>query len=226
MSALSAFIDCASGSAGDVTATGNQHARYLIDRPTITDPNTTAQANLRSSWGKVQQAWDALTTAQRLAWSQHAATYTLTTHSFCPHPHVLTGRQDFFRTNVPNHYFRGSTIANAPTAGNTAFAPMRLTYVRGVFPQPRPRLFFDVNDEWNNLTGSALLVQISAPVPDTWNFYERAFLFRRVVNTGGVSPARFTYNIPINTNQRLFCKVRAITGDGRVSKNMHIPSTP
>jgi len=224
--ALSSLLGRSSGSAGGVTATGNQHARYFIARPAHTDPNTVPQRFMRTAMTRIAARWELLTVPQKLAWERHAEVSQRVKHNFANTPVHLTGRIAFCRHNIPRYEFTGSFVTGPPNRlGEVAFGPVRLTYTRGVFPQPNLKLTFETDDEWNQTPNSFLLVHITVPVPATWNFYERAFLFRRTVSQA-TSPASFTYNLVIGTNQRLFCKVRAITSDGRTSKAMHVRSTP
>lgn len=224
--ALSSLLGRSSGSAGGVTATGNQHARYFIARPAHVDPATVPQKFMRTQMTRVHQQWNLLPLATKQAWDRHAEASQRVKHNFANTPVHLTGRVAYFRHNLPRREFTNTVTAGPPNRlGETAFGPVRLKYTRGVFPQPNLQLFFETDDEWNQSLNSWLLVHITVPVPDTWNFYERAFFFRRTV-TLATSPASFTYNLLIGTNQRLFCKVRAITHDGRTSKAMHVRSTP
>lgn len=88
-----------SGSFGGLTASRNRGGQYLRRRAMPTNPNTTAQQNVRNSFGQAMTRWSSiLTESQRAGWRTYAENVAWT--DSLGQSIKLTGAQMYARTNT------------------------------------------------------------------------------------------------------------------------------
>ncbi|MEE8539995.1 MAG: hypothetical protein V3S54_09265 [Woeseiaceae bacterium] len=111
-----------SGSIGGTVFSRNRGGSYMRLRTIPTDPNTTAQQNVRAILASQSQAWAALTIAQRAAWENFADQNPIT--DVLGESVLLSGHQSFVKLNSRLDFDDQATllvppIVVAPTALDT-----------------------------------------------------------------------------------------------------------
>ena len=108
------FITRASGSVGDVVASHNRGGQYLRERVDPVQPDTTAQLDARSAMSQASQNWrNALDDDERSGWRLYAANSPRV--NALGAAIVLTGHQQFCRSNMLRHYLDKSLALVPPT---------------------------------------------------------------------------------------------------------------
>lgn len=220
MQYLSELTTQASGSAGGVVASHNQHARYLRARTYPVDPLTLRQAYMRTSFRGLSIRWtDHLTDAQRAGWDTYAANVVM--RNALGDPIHLTGRHHFFRSNLAITQGMPGIIPrlNAPTIFNlSSHSPV--AYTADAMTQ-LIRGWFNVADAWNNEFGGFLFVFQSRPQAPTVNFWAGPYCYlgRLAGNLTfpPISPVNLTSNYPLRAGQRLHLACRTVRADARVT---------
>ena len=98
---------------GGQVASKNKAGSYLKNKVTPTNPNTTAQADVRANLTIVSRSWSALTPAEREAWNAYAAQYPYV--DIFGDSKYLTGFAYFVKCNL-NLLNAGSATINTPPA--------------------------------------------------------------------------------------------------------------
>lgn len=231
--AISPLTSCLSGSIGDLTATGNQYARYCIDKINPVQPGTSAQGRVLAAMKNAIVAWKALTPLQRASWDPYAASVRVPAR--CRHDGInLTGRDWYVGQFILRQLFGGSSPASGPTVlTRPSFSPLEIRYSVGFAPPPPLtfRVFFDATDEWVSETGARLLIYQSPPVPDHLNAWYGTYRFHYALLGSASSPptSPATINLAFGlvppAGTRLFWKVRVIRADGRYTSRFRPAAT-
>jgi len=228
---LSAITTQASGSAGGVTASHNQHARYLRARTTPTDPATGRQRWMRGRFAMLSSAWTGwLTPAQRHAWDTYAVNVLM--RNALGDPIHLTGRHHFFRSNLATRMILPplSVRRDAPTIFNKG--QHSAINVKAGYITSEVRVYFAQDDAWNTELGGFLTVFESRPQSLSINFWAGPYTYLGAVpgNPDFPEPGVYSFqsNYRILPDQRIFFRVQTLRADARVSPDdrMHYDATP
>ena len=222
MQYLSEITTQASGSAGGVTASHNQHARYLRARSYPTDPKTFRQRVMRNAFRSTSTLWsDILTPAQRQAWDNYAANVPLP--NALGDRVLLTGRHHFMAVNLYIIALPGTQTAklNAPTIFDRS-AHTNPTYT-GEATDNFIRVYYDNTEQWAIETGGWICWRISLPQSSTINFYKGPYRLIAAAQgrDGGGLPVPGTIYTPtfLVEGQRFFFQARTLTKDGRLASS-------
>jgi len=217
--ALSSLINCPSGSADAVTATGNQYARYYIVRPTITDPGTTKQLTVRAAMTAAAVDWNNLPLATKDRWDRYADQVLMPGH--CGSKIRLTGRTHFCRSVIVQRLYRPTMQLGPPGPFTQAsFSPVVIRYFAGVLPQPQVRVTYNPLDGWATEVGGMFTIAYTNPVPLALNAWYGPYANRVAIHgIAGIPSGTFFFKPGFNiaNNQRVFFLVRAVRADARIS---------
>lgn len=221
---LSPLITYASGSAGDVVASRNQHGPYLRARTTPTDPSTPRQDRVRFRWALVADRWvRILTSDQRKLWNDYAAQRVV--HSSRLRETRLSGQQAYQRAN----YSRVTRALGFVDEPPTTYADPIWTTPFDVIDTRGGVILFSIDntDEWANTDLSALVTFVSNGRPSTVNFHKTPFRRARVIRGFEATPPAVTHAMPDpwgnpGADRRWF-RTLVFLGDGRVSSPRILP---
>lgn len=104
----------ASGSVGGTVFSRNRGGAYVRNRSVPSNPNTTAQQVARANLAARSQEWQALTAAQREAWTEWARQHPIT--NALGAQILMSGAQAYSRLNTRINTAGGTLITVPPTA--------------------------------------------------------------------------------------------------------------
>lgn len=117
------LIPPSSGSVAGTTYSRNRYGQYIRTRATPVNPNSVAQALVRSRFTTVAQGWRNLTAGARQAWQQYADTHPLI--DSLGQAKVLSGSAQYQSTNLLRlaaGLSISSVVPTPPTGSLNAFA--------------------------------------------------------------------------------------------------------
>lgn len=211
----SALLASLSGSMNGMTAARNRYGAYLRNRTIPVNPRTIAQESARDRMTQLVTAWrDALSASERTAWENYAANSPVTNR--VGDRVYLTGLACYVRLNALRLQAGQARRAQAPTAfgeialGDLSSAVTASATTANVHVDP------PTGATWCTASGY-MLVACSPPQPTSVNFY--AGPFRYAASVDGTATACTVSNPygPANAGTKVFVRVRAFSGDGRVT---------
>ena len=167
----SALVTQMSGSVGGMTGASNRGGLYLRARGVPSNPNSSAQQDVRSRLSVVSKLWSGITDEQRAAWGAYAASIAWT--DSLGSSITLTGQQAFNRVNtlVLQAGFL-TTLSEAPLVGASISLGNESVAVDGAN--------FEVSGTspgtWHTAAGR-LLVFAAAPVSPGTSAFHGAYRF-------------------------------------------------
>lgn len=220
MQYLSDLTTQASGSAGGVVASHNQHVRYLRARTIPVDPATPYQRHVRARFRTLSAYWFwQVGDRGRQLWEDYAKNVPV--KNALGDTVYLTGRHHFIRINMAFTWIRPllplfllpPTKTSLPAIGQVTF---------GWQPSlPRILVYFDNTQRWAREIGGFLAVYQSSPRAQTINFFKGPWRWCNEVKGNPfippTSPQVFTSSYPIAPSSRIFFQYRALRADARVS---------
>lgn len=220
MQYLSELTTQASGSCGGVTASHNQHVRYLRARTIPVDPATPAQIRMRTRFAHMSICWSRLLSqAQRDEWDVYARNVTMT--NALGDPSHWTGRHHFFRTNLVREFARPPALSQfrAPTIFNVSSnTPPYFT------AGPAPgyvRIHFDHADAWRHELQGFLLIYEARKQIDTVTFWKGPYHFLAYIQGDPMLPPNSPIGLrPLGLHtprDRYFFRTITTRADGRVA---------
>lgn len=220
MQYLSELTTQASGSAGGVTASHNQHTRYIRARKVPVDPATTRQRVVRSHFRTASFLWlNTLSPADRASWDVYAANVMLP--NALGEPVHMTGRHHFFRTILAKYMATQplDVVRAAPTVFNLgANTPPTFTAEPAV---NRIRCYFDETDAWRNEGQGFLLIYFAPQQTASVNFFKGPFYFEASLEGSTLFPPQSGVVIRllgfVSPGTRFFFRTITIRADGRVT---------
>jgi len=201
---VSALCGPLSGSAGDVTATGNQHRRYCIARTGHADPATGSQLSIRAALTTCSTRWAAATEAQRANWHKYADSVPVRTRL---NPRTfISGREHWLRAAIPRLLNTlTTTMARRPSLSKCGFHPPRFVWdVDG----STCSVYFDDQAPWCFEASAAMLIRHSVKLDPNLTWFDRAHRSRFVINGSSLVPP---------TSPRLIASVPAVIDGSQVS---------
>jgi hypothetical protein len=215
----SPIITQASGSIGGATYSRNRGGMYIRARAVPTNPNSPQQQTVRTAVAALVNAWNnVLTPAQRLVWDTYAEnTPVLNTLG---EPVNVGGLGMYIRGNVPALQAGLARIDDGPTVFNT-----------GEYTEPvvgaisaggnTMSLAFTNTDAWASEDDAAMLVLISRGQNPSKNYFKGPYRYAGKIdgNSGAppASPASIDLPFAVAVGQKVFCQVRVVRADGRLS---------
>ncbi|MCH8992650.1 MAG: hypothetical protein IIA44_13015 [Acidobacteria bacterium] len=212
----SQILTQASGSIGGITASHNRGGMYFRARAIPTDPNTPAQATIRSIFSALVDRWSSiLTSVQRGSWDVYADLVPLP--GPLGDPITVSGFNHFVRSNVPRSRATRPIVDTAPPFPTLGL--MGLVAVTSVSAATQAVTFtFDDTDLWNVADGFGQ-VQHSRGQNNSINFFRGPYRQAGFFNGDGpaVSPAVIAVPFVITEGQNMFFRVRASFPDGKLT---------
>lgn len=209
-----------SGSLGGVTASHNQHVRYLRARTTPVDPATAAQRTIRRRFSTLSVWWQSqLTQAQRDDWNTYGRNVMMS--NALGDPMHWTGRHHFFRANMVREFARPPALAilNAPTVFNVSsntpptFTATALT--------DRIEIHFDHADGWRHEAQGFMMVYFALRQTTSINFFKGPYYFQAFLQGDPVFPPISPITLSavglVQPNTRWFFRTVTTRVDGRVA---------
>jgi hypothetical protein len=221
----SALVTQASGSVGGVTAAHNAGGLYLRARSIPVNPNTPAQQAARNAMAQLTTRWQqTLTAAQRTAWSTYAANVPLV--NSLGDARLVSGMNMYVRSNAPRVVAGADVVDAGPTTYSLAtFTPVTATGSEGGADID---VEYTDTDDWAIAEGGHLIVQASAQISPTINFFKGPFVFAATADGAAVAPAS-PLNIPRSPadteGNKVYIRVRASNPDGRLSASQIVAIT-
>jgi hypothetical protein len=150
------------GKLGNLVYTRNATGYFARNRVKPAQPRTAAQTTQKNNLRDASRAYKALTSAQVASWASAAATYPQTTKR--GKSTNLTGQQLYMKLNLKS-VSAGTGAQTTPplTALNTPLSPMP----SATFAYSAGAITMTDTLPTTAVTGSALLVQASAPLPSS-----------------------------------------------------------
>lgn len=218
----------ASGSAGDVVASHNQHGPYTRSRTTPTDPSTAQQLAVRAALSDCVTAWNAtLTESERRSWDVYAlAVPTANALGRSTNPGGLAA---FVRANVPRLQANEVTLPRVdrapPLFDSGPFTPVIRVVLNVIDDTLHP--FIALSDAWTTESGAALLLYASLPQPLTRNFWKGPYRYLAPL-LGAAAPLASPATIPLAVaaaaDERVFVHLRVTRSDARLSPPCRVPA--
>ncbi len=211
----------ASGSVGGMTYTRTRSGLTVRARSVPVQPVSPFRAAVQSALAALSILWSqTLTDAERAAWTLYAANTPYV--NALGDPLILSGQQIFIACNTPRLQATQPAITTAPTIfGLGSLAAYGINYViaAGV-----GTLSFLNTDQWANDTGGALLIYVSQAVPIARNFFKGPYRYAGKVDgdpmTPPTSPATISPVPAVGVGQKVFYRVFAYNGDGRLTNQV------
>jgi len=214
LSAICAFL---SGSAGTTTATGNQHARYCITRPTPIDPATGSQLILRNAMTFCSNLWKNATPAQRANWHRYADSVPVRTR-LNPRTY-LSGREHWLRSSVIRRANSITvTMVRRPALSKCGFRPP--SFVQDPDEPFQWQIHFDDTAPWCSEASAAMLIRWSQPINVARTWYDRQHSGRHNILGNPFNPPtspRDLIDVPAVLNKNISFTVRVTRFDHRLS---------
>jgi len=154
-------VGAMSGSIGGSTASHNRYGTYFRTRAVPTNPNTSAQQNVRSRLATFSALWQTLTESQRLAWNNYAEENPII--DALGAAQVLTGQAAYVGINT-----RLSQATDTPLTVPPLTAP--------------PSGLLTLSGTWDIGSGTFTLVYTATPLGANDRLWVRA----AVVNSPGI----------------------------------------
>lgn len=226
----SEIVTQASGSVGGVTYSRNRGGLYRRARAIPTNPDTSAQQQVRNAFTIMLNIWNGLTSAQRDAWDLYGESTPKV--DVLGSPIQLSGQNEFVGSNTAR--FQAATRVATPTdLPIVTGAPT--VFNRGDFTTPSFSasvatgidVSFDNTDDWANEDEAALLIYQGRPVNAGRTFFKGPYRLIAAVlgdsTTAPTSPVTITpatlsslgYSIAVTQNINL--KFTVTRADGRYS---------
>lgn len=207
----------ASGSIGGMTFSHNSSGMYTRGRTIPTNPNSQAQAEVRSTLALVSQRWGLISQANRDSWSNYAAVTPVT--NVLGDSILLSGQQMFVRCNTLRVRGGGIIVDDGPNGGGHA----ELTLPNVENPGGFLAVTTDPGDTWANEDTGGLVIQTSRGMKPTINFFKSPFRFATVIPGSSttapvgdsVSPDAFGQSI--EDTKAYFLRFTAFDSQGRIS---------
>lgn len=178
----SALLGRISRSAGSTTFGHNRNGAYFRNRVIPTNPVTSAQTNVRTSFGNIAEDWRGLTEEQRDAWTAFGQNFART--DSLGETYNLTGLQAFASVNQ-NLFTVGGTAVLAPPL----YAPPAGILTMTVTANDTPTLSMAYTATPLG-TGEKLVVEATRPLSAGINFQQRgAYKQVHVSAAAAASPA-------------------------------------
>lgn len=220
----SQIVSAASGSVGGLTASRNAGGNYFRARAVPTNPNTPAQADVRTKFGVLVNRWiNALTQAQRDAWDLYADNVPLT--SPLGGTRVVSGLNQYLRSNTPRRRASMLRVDAGPTVFDTGDFT-EVTIPAAATGTQTIDFTFDVADAWANEDDAAMLLFSSPGQNPTINYFRGPFRFAgRILGdavTPPTSPASIASPFTFVTGQKVFAYVVVTRADGRYSLRQNL----
>lgn len=209
----------ASGSIAGTVFSRNGGGMYVRARANPTNPNTDAQQAVRDAMRQLVNAWTTvLTNLQRENWNTYAFnTPTLNKLGEATHK---TGQQMYIRGNVPRLQAGLDRADDAPTEFNIGNFVAPATFIADASAGTLS-ISFNIDDEWANIDGGALLIYQGRPQNATRNFGKGPFQLAHAIPGATAapptSPSVFNSLFPMTVGQKIFLQMRATTPDGRLT---------
>lgn len=216
---ISPMLAVASGSAGDVVFSRNQHGPYTRPRTPPVQPDTAQQINARNAFATANQLWPTLSPARRAGWTKYAQATGWWKNPVPCGP--LQGNVAFARCQVPRIINGQATVLDPPTI----FALPEYTLPRIVVSASAPSLqvsFYLAPEPWVHTNGCFLTIASQAPVAGTVNFYAGPYQ-RLAIITGSsgsppTNPVQSSWFSPALAGQKVPFELRLCLADGRASR--------
>jgi enamine deaminase RidA (YjgF/YER057c/UK114 family) len=214
----------ASGSIAGITYSRNRGGMYARSRAIPTNPNSTAQADIRNCLANANTAWQTIGASARASWETYASNTAMTNR--VGDTIYLTGQQQWLRTATASQYYGldpAALFATAPTTydlGNTG------TLTDGGASNLTNDVTINVGDSpaWAGDDAAYGFVQLGIEQNDTINFYSAPF--RKASSTPGDGTTAITslvanyftvYNMNMTVGNVVFSRVVVLQSDGRLS---------
>lgn len=212
------LIGAASGSLAGTTFSHNRGGQYTRRRAIPTNPNSPAQAAVRSYLSDLTSRWNnVLTPEQRDAWDIYAQNTPI--NNSLGDPVNVGGLGMYIRANVPRRVGSIAIIDDGPTIFNlSSLTKPGLTSVTA--STGIAVVTYTNTDDWAGAVGGALMVYASRPQNPSINFFRGPYQFAGKVAGAGTpptSPANITVPFALSAGQKVFFRFNAFTADGRLS---------
>lgn len=209
----------ASGSIGGIVYSHNRGGMYTRGRSIPTNPNTTRQALARAAMNAAVQAWNALTDAQRAGWDNYAQNTPVTNK--LGDSIILSGQNQFIRSNAYRIRAGATQVATAPTVYNTGEPPTEITDIS--FATPTVNVDFELAVATSDDGDVALQLGFSLNAGRTYygGPYQFGTLTAVPTATSGAAAATANegdFTVPIVIGARIPIRLVMLYDDGRVSQ--------
>ena len=206
-----------SGSIGGTTFSRNRGGPYMRTRAVPVNPNSPAQAAVRSFMAQLTALWsDTLTQAQRDLWDTYALNVLLP--NALGEPRNVGGIGMYIRSNVPRLQSSLDRVDAAPTIFNlgdfTAPSAASITAPGDL------SIAFEETDDWVTEDGAALIIYSSRGNNASINFFKGPFRYAAAIPGAVVpvtSPDLVASPFPFVATQKVFLRARVTRADGRLS---------
>jgi hypothetical protein len=208
----------ASGSVDGLVFSHNRGGRYVRRRQIPTNPNSSAQQNIRALFSDAMARWrDVLTAAQRAAWKLYADNTPIV--NALGDTIYLTGPQHFVRSAVVSVAYKSIWPDDGPTTyGLPSLSPCSIA---AVAPAATIALSFDNTDAWASQADARLCFFLGEPQNATINFFKGPFRYQDGVQGNAVppvSPKNLANGLWVVTaGQHVFARVVVSDEEGRLS---------
>lgn len=220
------FVGSVSGSLGGITGARNRGGQYLRRRAVPTNPNTSRQSERRSNLANLVNAWtNTLEPEQQTAWTVYGVN-TPTTDSL-GQPLILTGQQEFLRTNLARLSAGLTTINDAPTTFNRGETPTILTTLELPATPGSPANIAVLLSAPASEAGDAAWY-FGRPQNFTKNFFKGPYqfggltTFTAAATTSGSAVFLPLTDWPLLEGEYTPVKIRLLYDDGRVSHALEV----
>lgn len=208
------WLASASGSAGTVTASRNEHGPFFRERVTPANPDTRRQRTVRLRFAAIHDWWVRNTSdAQKEAWCVYARSVPV--RGRLGDKVYITGRNWFSRINLVRGNSHQSILLNPPTdltAAGSALCLFKYTRTPQLLSVSRDTL----QDFWPE-PGAVYSHYVTADYPTSIQSFKPPWLF--LGTRPCVGPAVVFLSLPFTpaTGNRIFTRYRLQRADGRLS---------
>ncbi len=209
-----------SGSIGGSTFARNRSGNYIRPRTKPINPNSDAQAKVRSCIAYLTEYWaDFLSVQNRADWGTYATNVPM--KNVLGQTIHLSGFNHFIRSNAGRLYHDWNILHEGPTDFTLPAHDPTLTIDVDSAPQIIA-VHFNVASAWNKETGGCLMILQGIPQNGQRNFFAGPYRKLGLLAGSSILPLSSPQNItpvfPVALGQRQWCQFRIGMADGRLSE--------
>ena len=217
----SAILIAMSGSVGGITAAKNRGGQYMRARTIPTNPQTSAQSEVRLNLAAVSTNWRAINESKRDSWNSYATQFA--GNNAVGGTTTPSGMNEFVGVNTLRLLGGLAQLEDPPTEpGRATFTPSNTPPAYSV-GGAELSVDFATADDWNGANGGRMFVYVGKPVSAGVSYYKGPYQLAATAVRGAsalTSPFTSGATLPLGTpsvTQKLFCKIVTLTADGRRS---------
>ena len=211
-----------SGRLGATIASHNRYGAYYRAGTIPVNPNTARQIEMRAAVGQLSIAWaNTLTPAQRAGWDLYGQ--NVPWYNKLGQVVALKGLAHYVRSNTARVAANLDRIDDPPTSFTLEWPEDDLQLSGSEATQQFTFGFYSAA-EWANTDGGAQFIYVGAPQNPSRTFFKGPYRLLHVVEGSLAAPptspiaALDTPDWPITEGQRIWCRTRVSSADGRLSQ--------